>query len=232
MSNIDKEKTLNKTKKCPKYYRRDEKTGICEYQEKKSFKLNSEGFLEIPEEFRELVTTDKGEDFFKQNYEIITDKEKKKGRVKGILFTSEKNKTRRKKSNNSNSNSQSILLENTPSNKSAAESPVPSLPMDNSPSKEIDIHIDGKPAILINEQKSIIVKPLPKKIRIKKSNKIIEIREPNIMDALRDAKDTNDAYINHLLDYDPAGEKEQPPENVPLEKNKQFHQIENAKKKN
>jgi hypothetical protein len=222
-------KSLNKTKKCPKYYRRDEKTGICEYQEKKSFKVNSEGLLEIPEEFRELVIAEKGVEFFKNNYEIITDKEKKKGRVKGILFTSEKNKTRRKKSDNTNISSNSILLENTPANKSAAKSPVPSLPTDISPSKEIDIHVDGKPAIINedqNQQKSIIAKPLPKKIRIKKSNKIIEIREPNIMDALRDAKDTNDAYINHLLDYDPAGEKEQPPENVPLEKSKKFHQIE------
>ena len=31
------QKKLNKTKKCPKYYRRNENTGNCDYQDKNLF---------------------------------------------------------------------------------------------------------------------------------------------------------------------------------------------------
>ena len=207
------------------------KNGNCEFQDKSLFKLNSEGLIEIPDEFRELVINEKGQDYFNQKYEIITDKEQKKGRIKGVIFTSDKNKTRRKKSEKSekSDSSMSILLKNTPKNIAAADAPLPSVKTYISPSQKIDIHIDGIPKKIDEEQidkHAIITKPLPKKIRIKKSEKIIEIREPNIMNALRDSDKTNDAYVNQLLDYDPASEKEQPPEGVPLEKSKQFNQIE------
>ena len=227
MSEVNNEKTLNKSKKCPKYYRRDPNSKNCEFQEKKSFKLNSEGFLEIPEEFRAMVVSEKGEDYFKNNYENITDKEKKKDRVKGIIFTSEKKTTRKRRTNTPDKKeSVSILIENTPANIKAAKEPLPSI---NGPqTDEINILIDGKehvvPQAVFTNQGSKVGKSFSKKIRIKKSDKIIEIKEPNIMNSLRDSDETNDAYINRLGDYDPVNGEEKKPEDVPTEK--QFKQLE------
>jgi len=228
MSAVNDNKTLNKSKKCPKYYRRDPNTGTCEFQEKGSFKLNSEGFLEIPEEFRSMVISEKGEDYFRKNYENITDKEKKKGRVKGIVFTSEKNTTRKKRSGMDKKDSVSILLKNTPANIKAADAPLPAV---NGPQpNEIDIYMDGKEHVVppLSSERSTISKPLPGKIRIKKSDKVIEIREQTALDALRDAEETNDAYINRLGDYVPAPAPGPRPTGVPegLPSETKFKQLE------
>ena len=219
---------VNKSKKCPKYYRRDTNTNNCEFQEKKTFKLNTDGFLEIPEEFRDMVISEKGEEYFKNNYENITEKEKKKDRVKGVIFTSEKKTTRKRRTNPDKRESISILMENTPANIKAADAPLPSV--DGSKPNDINILMDGKQheVTLPNfmGEKTKISNHLPKKIRIKKSDKVIEIKEPTLMNALRDADETNDAYINSLGIFDPTKETNKNTEDVLIPKEKQFKQLE------
>jgi len=219
---------VNKSKKCPKYYRRDSNSNNCEFQEKSTFKLNSEGLLEIPEEFRAMVISEKGEEYFKNNYENITEKEKKKNRIKGVIFTSEKKTTRKRRTNPDKNESISILMENTPANVKAADAPLPSV--SGPKTNDINILMDGKEhevtlPVFIGE-KPKITKQFPKKIRIKKSDKVIEIKEPNIMNALRDSNETNDAYINRLGIFDPASETKKKPEDVLVPKEKQFKQLE------
>lgn len=181
----------NKTKKCPKYYRINKITDECEFQEKKTFKINSDGLIEIPEEFRDMVIKEKGEEYFKENYENISDKEKKKGKIKGIIFTSN-NATRKKRIISDTANIPITIPIKKPKSKIETDKVI----------KEITIVKYNAPKIN------------PKKIRIKKSDKTIEIKQPNIINILREQEDTKDAYVSQLTDYDPAVQKIKSPEIV------------------